>query len=640
MKNNKIKLFELSIFIILLLLGGLCLASWDNDLPGDNSIWNDAAGMIRDNWDALEVIFGIDLVGEGSAYPWYQSAVPTTKADGSTALAAAQNGLLWIDSDTGFLYCYQNGSADADDFIPFAEWVKPEFFGATADGSTDDSTAFTSAVAAGRAIVLDGSKTYKAEFIATVGTTIYGNGAVLDGEIRVQGNNIKIYDVNFVNSEWTTEHAGERYEIYCSSSSVDSKNVLVSGCRFKFVDSGSNNHGGLYASSYTNGVVEDWIVENCVFDTIDYFACTFQSQTASIKNIRIENCRFNSVGDTSVSLVGAPTNGLYDALVKNCHFNNSDDKGIELGNSYGAKILNNYFVSFDSPGFWISFITTATERNRYYEIAENTFVGNTNYSSACLLQNSNYGNIHNNVIYNEGYIRITGEYNHFHHNRIYTDSNWALSLGDGGDGDTENSIIENNYLDNSAASGSSTVVRMGTGTHVGNVFRENIFVPESGSTTWIDSATGIAFLKNYTWNSGTTGLTAIYSRTDDQTALDLSVRLLSSTSSVDMKTAQKNTLYTVPTGLVAYVTHVVVRDPSASMSGGTDYDFGTGASADTWKQSVDLSSLTTLATDYIVLDNNNTKYTENAADAVFGVKVITGTTAACTATIDVFGYTI
>ena len=114
--------------------------------------------------------------------------------------------------------------------------------------------------------------------------------------------------------------------------------------------------------------------------------------------------------------------------------------------------------------------------------------------------------------------------------------------------------------------------------------------------------------------------------------------LLSSTASVDMKTAAKTTLYTVPPGKVAYVTHVVVRDPSASMDGGTDYDIGTGANCDTWKQTVSLTTLTTLGTDYMVIDSNNTKYTESAAAATFGIKVITGTSAACTATIDVFGY--
>ena len=108
---------------------------------------------------------------------------------------------------------------------------------------------------------------------------------------------------------------------------------------------------------------------------------------------------------------------------------------------------------------------------------------------------------------------------------------------------------------------------------------------------------------------------------------------------VDMKTAAKTTLYTVPPGKVFYPAMVVVRNPSASMAGGTDYDIGTGANADTWRQAVDLSSMTTLGTDFMAVHGEDvTKYSECAADEVFGIKVITGTTAACTATIDVFGY--
>ena len=118
-----------------------------------------------------------------------------------------------------------------------------------------------------------------------------------------------------------------------------------------------------------------------------------------------------------------------------------------------------------------------------------------------------------------------------------------------------------------------------------------------------------------------------------------SISLMSTTASVDMKTAAKTTLYTVPTGKTFYPVMVVVREPSASMAGGTDYDIGTGANADTWRQTVDLSSMTTLATDYMVISGADvTKYTDCAAASVFGIKVITGTTAACTATIDVFGF--
>lgn len=111
----------------------------------------------------------------------------------------------------------------------------------------------------------------------------------------------------------------------------------------------------------------------------------------------------------------------------------------------------------------------------------------------------------------------------------------------------------------------------------------------------------------------------------------IGMALLSSTV-VDMKTAQANTLYTVPTGKVCRISHVVVRDPTASLVGGTSY------SITNWKQAFSLAALTTLGTDYIVLDNENTKYTETAAGVPIQLTVTTGSTAAANATIDLFGY--
>lgn len=110
---------------------------------------------------------------------------------------------------------------------------------------------------------------------------------------------------------------------------------------------------------------------------------------------------------------------------------------------------------------------------------------------------------------------------------------------------------------------------------------------------------------------------------------------LATVSGVDMEAgAGPTTLYTVPIGKVTHITHVVIRNPSASMAGGTDFDFTQ------WKQTVDLSSLTTANTDYIVIDGNNTKYQELAAATAFQITNSTGTTAACTATIDVFGFEV
>lgn len=116
------------------------------------------------------------------------------------------------------------------------------------------------------------------------------------------------------------------------------------------------------------------------------------------------------------------------------------------------------------------------------------------------------------------------------------------------------------------------------------------------------------------------------------------IALLSSTASIDMKTAStKRTLFTVPTGKVCIVTHVCVRGPSASLAGGVDYDFGNDATCSNWNGSaIDLSSMTSTTDCYI--STAGSKMTFYAAATIFGVYVNTGSTLAATATIDVFGY--
>ena len=115
---------------------------------------------------------------------------------------------------------------------------------------------------------------------------------------------------------------------------------------------------------------------------------------------------------------------------------------------------------------------------------------------------------------------------------------------------------------------------------------------------------------------------------------DYGIALLGTLSGVDMKTAASTTIFTTTPAKTTRIAYVVVRDTSASLAGGTSYSFTN------FRQTVDLSSLTTLGTDYIMLDGNNAKYTEIAGSTAFQITVTTGSTAACTATIDVFGYQV
>lgn len=115
------------------------------------------------------------------------------------------------------------------------------------------------------------------------------------------------------------------------------------------------------------------------------------------------------------------------------------------------------------------------------------------------------------------------------------------------------------------------------------------------------------------------------------------IGLLATKTAVDMKTASvKTVLYTVPAGKKCIVTHVVVKEPTASLAGGTSYSFGGTATATGWKSSVDLST--------VIASTNAITVTATAITTVlleaieFGMYITTGSTLASTATIDVFGF--
>lgn len=110
----------------------------------------------------------------------------------------------------------------------------------------------------------------------------------------------------------------------------------------------------------------------------------------------------------------------------------------------------------------------------------------------------------------------------------------------------------------------------------------------------------------------------------------------------DMQNGDGNTtVYTVPTGFVLYVTNVVVRDPTASLADGVDFDFGSSSGSNFFNTAAtDLSGMTTVGTDYYIISNDDTVLTEYAAAALFEVVVNTGATADAVATIDLFGYLV
>jgi len=127
--------------------------------------------------------------------------------------------------------------------------------------------------------------------------------------------------------------------------------------------------------------------------------------------------------------------------------------------------------------------------------------------------------------------------------------------------------------------------------------------------------------------------------------------LLSSTSVIigTASNASKLDLYTVPPGYNGIVEYIVLREPSATLAGANDLNFGVGAgTTGSWIDGETGVVDMTATTDYMVLERTNHISNEftvidgddsTANNRTFGVYVVAGATSAnATVTIDVFGY--
>jgi len=113
--------------------------------------------------------------------------------------------------------------------------------------------------------------------------------------------------------------------------------------------------------------------------------------------------------------------------------------------------------------------------------------------------------------------------------------------------------------------------------------------------------------------------------------------------------AAKADLYTVPSGKNGIIEYIILREPSGTLVGCSDVNFGVGAvTTGSWiDQEAGIADMTA-ATDYMVLertDHISNEFTvidgddATANNRTFGIYPVAGATAAAaTVTIDVFGY--
>ena len=150
----------------------------------------------------------------------------------------------------------------------------------------------------------------------------------------------------------------------------------------------------------------------------------------------------------------------------------------------------------------------------------------------------------------------------------------------------------------------------------------------------VDDVAGTATTKKSTWTTIKAFLKTYF---DGLYPTILSTERILGSGTVNLKAGDaKSIVYTVPTGKSAIVTKVVISNPTATLADGVDFDLGDGAGADTWKQTIDLSSLTA-TTDCIVIAPPTAKFTVFDAADEFGIIPATGATADADATMYVIG---
>lgn len=203
---------------IFLILAGTSFGVWDNVEPADSTPWDQAAGFIRANNNALEVVLGIDLSMEGSAYPWFQPTAPSTKADGSTALDSTDDGFLWIDSDTRALYAYIDGTGFRGvDSLP----AVVTFTAADATPTVVLSSIFTTDSGGLTITDFDDGLDGKVIYVLSKGAIVYDTTTAQDADHNLDGSSANITTASGDITVWRNEGGTTWHLVVFNDASVD-----------------------------------------------------------------------------------------------------------------------------------------------------------------------------------------------------------------------------------------------------------------------------------------------------------------------------------------------------------------------------------------------------------------------------------
>lgn len=268
------------------------------------------------------------------------------------------------------------------------DYVTPEMFGATGDGTTNDYDALQAFLAC----------PIKNKFLK-VGATYAINGALTPvSNTRLEGNGATIKRINATNNNrvlYVDAWGVTKENIYISNVIFDGdkenatqsltplvnfytgnegilKNIVLSNCTIQNVA----GHGiGCYNDNSTTPVktsFQNVEIKNCNIDTVDYVGI----QQATVCT-NIENCNISNTGAENITI----DTGCEECVVNNCKLGAyGHGGGIGLDQSNGVKIINSYIDGTDNTatsGYENGItLNSATGINYNTVISNNVFANN------------------------------------------------------------------------------------------------------------------------------------------------------------------------------------------------------------------------------------------------------------------------
>lgn len=425
------------------------------------------------------------------------TANPTVNDDSGDGYSA---GSIWFNTTTGRFFRCADASVGAAVWQPFfPDFVNVKDFGATGDGSTDDSTAIQAAVTAlssggicffPKGNYLIDTKITMASNIKFMGegyaTTINKYGSSSDHFIFASSSSGTLSNVEMSNIRFTTDKvsaSGTQSMINFDGPDVD--NIKIVDCYFEnttaFCDS-------IFFKAASGKTITNIIISRNEFRSSDRMAIEFinhdNTSSYNISNIRICDNKISTCASMGVSLSGPveqfviANNNIEDCLTYGLEFAGGPRGGTVSGNVFSGTFT--YLISNSNGGSYaVGNDITITGNSCNGQVTGDIRL--ENYGTGVI--SGNKWNLSGRFIF----VNTNTFDCLFVGNSLISDSAIALICDDSPD-----NMIIGNYIDNSSQGSNQSTVRAFDTSTTGIILMGNTIYKGTGGNSY-DATSGATF---------------------------------------------------------------------------------------------------------------------------------------------------